>query len=135
MIKELVDFEPTTRMGRQMKSMIENGEHSDAHFYWFIYVVEKLQETIKHDDKAIAILRNDAELLIDENRAQFEGITNLLAENAKLKARVQNLGVSVSNLVEENELLKNRKDEVLVESGKRWTKLLKIRQILEEENE
>ncbi|MBS4173512.1 hypothetical protein [Bacillus sp. FJAT-49736] len=34
------------------------------------------------------------------------------------------------NQAEKVEYLENRKEEVLVESGKRWTKLLKIQEIL-----
>jgi hypothetical protein len=40
-IEEIIDFEPQTELGRKMKDMIENGDHSDAHFYWFIDSFEK----------------------------------------------------------------------------------------------
>lgn len=39
----------------------------------------------------------------------------------------------IEELQKDIEWLENRKDEVLVESGKRWTKLLKIQDIIEEE--
>lgn len=39
----------------------------------------------------------------------------------------------IEDLRKDIEWLENRKDEVLVESGKRWTKLLKIQDIIEED--
>lgn len=43
-IGEIKDFEPITEIGKEMKLMIENGDHLDAHFYWFIKQYESLKE-------------------------------------------------------------------------------------------
>jgi predicted nuclease with TOPRIM domain len=46
-IKELGDFEPTTDFGKEMKRMIENGEHSDAHIYHLIHTIESKRNLFK----------------------------------------------------------------------------------------
>lgn len=62
---------------------------------------------------------------MDDIKKGFEHLYNIVDDDLKINVK------QVEKMVlQKIESLENRKEEILVESGERWTKLLKIQDIL-----
>jgi FMN phosphatase YigB (HAD superfamily) len=73
MIDMLDDFQPRTSVGKEMKRMIENGDHTDGHFYWFIDTLEKLSDDY---EKYKSGARQDCWKLESENKRLKEELSH-----------------------------------------------------------
>jgi hypothetical protein len=67
------NFQPKTELGKEMKMMVENGDHCDGNIYWLIQLIEQKQDEIKEWNK----FKKDADTLFQRQRL---GILKLTEE-------------------------------------------------------